>query len=164
MNHGFFTTRKLLTGDRLYADLQSVIAARFGAALTVRRDNDTWFGIVRTVDQNDWHFSWSIWLETRRKVEYRHSLNDFAMWTQAFVTESLAARYDAMLRDEGISDVWKPRPERFRTLRQYVDVVTCSLPGMRHWAVVTTRFAAIRSDLPDDLRAVISRPPKGATS
>lgn len=103
-NHGFITTKRQLTVEKLKAALDEINKRRFRGLLELPPDGDSGFVItVKDLVERP------IWVASRRKIEIRHSCGggDFAWWIDAVVLNDLALAFDGVISDEGVGDKWR---------------------------------------------------------
>lgn len=122
-NHGFVTTRKHLTIEKLGELLREIVDEKLDGKLNVVR-SDAQFYII--LQQENW---FPIWLRTRNKIEIRHSgRGDVAWWISDLLTNELAIRLDGTISDEGVEERWKGTPNKFDTFDAYLDYTVRHLP------------------------------------
>ncbi|CAB4196819.1 hypothetical protein UFOVP1290_339 [uncultured Caudovirales phage] len=124
-NHGFITTKKNLKKDNILLDLHEINQRRFKSSLSIEETNwsgrGAWY-ISYKVPGQDYREGFHIWLTSSRKIEHRHAHN-FAAYLETSFTEELGVKYNATMSDEGISDKWKPDPEKYKTYKLYYNEI-----------------------------------------
>ena len=137
-NHGFVTTRKHLTVEKIDADIRRLAAHYFGPAAAAEGPEDcdgmlaSWW-IYFNDDDNE---GFSVWLMTKRKLEFRHPLGSYGLrrWGQQIFTEELAAKYEGRISDQGWEGYERPDVEKINTYRKWVDLMLscCGEPAETH--------------------------------
>jgi hypothetical protein len=122
-NHGYITSRRHFKAEQIEKDLQEINERRFKGYLTIQPDSGcsekgSWF-----VSYNDnlYTTGFNIWIESQRKLEHRHT-SGWGYYVELVFCEELGAKYDATMSDGGISDRWKPCPEKYPTYRAWLDI------------------------------------------
>ena len=132
-NHGFITTRKFLKTEKIDADIREFVKKHFGDLADVEGPGEGWEGVRADWQiqfKGDDYSSFSVWLQTQRKLEFRHPRVRLSRWAQALVQEELATRYDGMISDEGVEGRWKPDVEKLNTYRKWVNLMTSHTPRL----------------------------------
>lgn len=115
-NHGFITTKRQLTVEKLKAALDEINKRRFRGLLELPKDGDSGFVItVKDLVERP------IWVASRRKIEIRHGGGggDFAWWIDAVVLNDLALAFDGVISDEGVGDKWRGVENKYPRYREF---------------------------------------------
>lgn len=140
-NHGFVTTRRKLTVERVDKDIREIVERRFKGLASVKLENfgppkdehERWamwdFTVPCTEDLKRGRFPWGfeIWFTTPHKLEFRHSFTgsqDWCSWAQCCVMEEeLAKLYNGWVSDEGVDNRWRGKPEKYPTFQSWLDIL-----------------------------------------
>jgi len=136
-NHGFVTTyRKILTPDRVDADVREIVERRFRGQLDIACEKLrnpprkgtygmwAWWelhpkGLLDTAREG-LHYDFEISLRSPYKLEFRHPHSDWGFWAQSCVfEEEFSFRYHGVVTDEGIADRWIATQERLLKYATY---------------------------------------------
>lgn len=150
-NHGFVTTRRILTPEVVDKDIREIVKRRFKdeveVTLTKHSEKpskhpfeghefwDIWAlwhfePKSRAIKEDRRHsFSFETWQMSHRKLEFRHPHGEWAWWAQMTIQNELAYKYDGTISDEGVEERWKVTPERLKKYYHYRDWVTKRYPG-----------------------------------
>lgn len=161
-NHGFLTTRKQLTPEGVDRDIKEILERRFRGAVTVefhdsglkeppKKEFAVWAGWhfkpKEGLLKDGYRFEFSAWLNSRRKMEFRHPPSDWAWWAQMIVQDELALKYDGTISDEGVSERWKATPEKIKKYFHYRDWVTKRWGPTGNIARIAARSALAKMEL-----------------
>lgn len=122
-NHGFVTTRRKLTWEKVDADIREINERRFDNILSIevekeRKKNAIHYYFLAPAGMHE--FGFSIWLVSPHKLEFRHPHSQWGWWAQVLVyTEELAAKYNGTISDEGVEEKWKGDPKKYPTFMSW---------------------------------------------
>jgi hypothetical protein len=110
-NHGYVTTRRKLTTDRLEELVEGIGRARFDGSLRISRDG----GNVVVED------GLSLRTVSGGKIEARNHLDgEYGDWIEAVVMNDLALALDGIISADGVNKTCKGVPGIYPTLRSYI--------------------------------------------
>lgn len=148
-NHGFVTTRRILTPEAVNEDIREIVARRLKDEVTIEfrtlsalpkktahegyESWDIWalwhFEPKKSPTiKEPWHYGFEAWQMSHRKLEFRHPHGEWAWWAQMIIQEELAYKYDGTVSDEGVEERWKITPQILRKYQHYRDWVTKRWP------------------------------------
>ena len=119
-NHGYITTKQILTMDKLFSMVEKINNDVLNGALKISRPNanikkDDVVFVEITKD-----LSRLLWLQTKKKIEIRHGGGgDVAWWIDSILTNDLAIAVDGKISDDGCDGKWDPIPGKYRTFLDY---------------------------------------------
>jgi hypothetical protein len=133
-NHGFLTTRKQLTPEQVDRDIKEIIERRLGGIIKVTFDtykdepskDGHWAGWQFKPKEGtvkEGHFEFGAWLNSRRKMEFRHPHGEWSWWAQMILQQELALKYNGTISDEGVEERWKVTPRQIKKYFHYRDWV-----------------------------------------
>ena len=147
-NHGYTTTKKFMSIEKIDADLREFIARHCGGIAEVEGPFDLedelagWF--VTFLD--DEYERFSVWLHSRRKLEFRHPLGaKVPYWAQALFQHEMAKKYNGRISDDGYEGSNDPDPEGMDTFTKYTDLMASIQPTAAARAL-TRRFYTMHLD------------------
>jgi hypothetical protein len=112
MNHAFVHVRANLDAKEVEAFLKDLVLRKWaGAVEVIPSSKDHW--LISAPGHGEFPFSLSIWIRSARKIEMRKCYGDPSSWLQAFIRDHLAAHFKGRCGDEGVSQKFKPEPDRF---------------------------------------------------
>jgi hypothetical protein len=146
-NHGFVTTKKWLTGDRLEKDLKEIIEERFQNKVPYTREDD-YFEI-------GFNYPWKFgcWIENCHKVEFRNPNADWCWWAMAVIQNELALRYNGLISDEGVGEKWKGVANKYPTFRNYIEARLAHMKNPTKWILKHLfLFCEVHSNAPKEVK------------
>jgi len=109
-NHSYIITRKNLSPTAIDENLNDILNRRFqGIFYSTMRGENWQIGCDELPDTNQF------WLKTRRTLEFRHAMPDWANWLEAVIQNELASKYDGYIKFEGVSGKEEPQKDKFPT-------------------------------------------------
>ena len=123
-NHSYVTTKKWMSVERVNDDLVDIMERRFKNIMKVDGPQD-YEGILGSWlmkpdieseihhligEAASLHWAFSVWLVTRRQLEFRHPHNELSWWAQNEIKIEFCHKYDGKIYDTGIDKKWKPDP------------------------------------------------------
>src|ERR1700727_681283 len=101
-NHGYITTKKNLSAERVAKDLEEINQRRFKGLLKIEdgaySDKGSWF--ISYLDPKENHAQgFNIWLTSKRRIEHRHT-RGWYFYLELVFSEELGAKYDAVFTDD----------------------------------------------------------------
>jgi len=116
-NHGFVTTNKWLTQDKVKEDIEEIISRCFKNKIFLVINGDNSFSI-------GFEYPWNItcWFENCHKVEFRNPAPDWCWWIMFVIQNELAIKYNGLISDEGTGEEkWKGIPNKYPTFKSYLN-------------------------------------------
>jgi hypothetical protein len=153
------TTRKQLTPDKVDRDIKEIVERRLGSIVEVTFETytkepvrgDYWagwrFSPKEGTVKEGYRFEFGAWLNSRRKMEFRHPHGDWSWWAQMIIQDELALKYDGTISDEGVSERWKVTPDKIKKYFHYRDWVTQRWAQTRNVALNVARRALAKIEL-----------------
>ena len=133
-NHGYVTTKKHMSIEKIDADLREFISRHCGGVATVEGPFDIsdelagW--LVKFLDDD--YATFQVWLHTRRKLELPHPMGaNVPYWAQTLFQHEMAAKYNGRVSDDGYEGHAKTDPDRINTYTKYVDLMLSHLTSKR---------------------------------
>jgi hypothetical protein len=143
-NHGYVTTRRILTPEEVDKDIREIVERRFKGHIDVEfkkllkdpkkssfRGYESWdiwalwvFSPKDKKFKKESRHCFEAWIMSQRKLEFRHPHGEWAWWGQMIVQEELAYKYGGTVSDEGVEERWKVTPEKLAKYRHYKDWIT----------------------------------------
>jgi hypothetical protein len=121
-NHGYVSTNRRLTGDKLHGLLQEINRDRFDGKLKITREEHGWDGKPTFEVEIADGLGRLFWLTSPGKIEHRHGPGgDFFWWVEFTIANELALRLKGTLSDEGVDNKWKGEPGWCPTFRSYLE-------------------------------------------
>lgn len=128
-NHGFVTTRKHLTGEKVDADLRVIVNRRFGNDFVVEYiphwEQGGWK--IKPSGDSPWFFEFTLWLAKRGTLEFRHPRSGWAYWAQQTIQDELAILYNGTISDEGVFEKWKVKKIEYPTYESWFKMLNSHL-------------------------------------
>ena len=149
-NHGFVTTKKWLTGDRVEEALKDILEERFESKIPYKRTND-YFEIGF---ECPWVFGF--WVENCHKLEFRHASPEWCWWVMCVIQNEFAIRYNGLISDEGVEEKWKGEPNKYPTFRSWIAIRYRNMKNPGKW--ILERLALLLegySSAPDEVKKMI---------
>jgi len=132
-NHAFVTSYKHFNGDQIEKDIQEILIRRFNNKIGYTRKNN--YFEIGFGDEPKHPWSFTMWIASRRKLEFRHPNGDWNHWIFSVVQDELACKYGGMISDEGVGGRWRGEQYRHPTFRSFLDEAYKNLPGMLRYAL-----------------------------
>lgn len=151
MNHCFASSQRVLTGDVLHEAIVEINQRRFAGIYEVIREGDNW----RIHHELGYNYGFSCWLRTKRKVEFRPEMGDWAHWVTAVFQAEIAAKFKGKCSDEGIPDIWVPDMGKFLTFKAYWDLIHRETVLEPEQVLEDARWARTFSRIPEVLRQFV---------
>jgi len=122
-NHGYVKSKRIFKKDEVFKEIQEINQRRFDGKLNIE-DSDygdlgSWF-ISHAVEESTEGFN--IWIASPKKLEHRHT-RCWATYLEIVFANELGVKYDGIMSDDGVSEKWKPRPEKYPTFLAWLDVL-----------------------------------------
>lgn len=146
-NHGFVTTKKWLTGDRVEKDIKEIIEERFKNKVPIVRTEDSF--------EIGFEYPWSFgcWVENCHKVEFRNPMPDWCWWVMAVIQNDLAIKYNGLISDEGVNGYWKGVQNKYPTFRLWVKARHAHMKNPGKWILENLMlYLELYSNAPDPVK------------
>lgn len=147
-NHGFVTSRKWFREGEIEEHLHDINQKRFKGLLKISKEEDaSW-----TIEIGKLAY-FSMWIENRNKLEFRHPYNFWMEWVMVVIQNILAHHYNGWISDEGLGEErWRGDPTKFQTYESFVDVFTEHVEDPVAKKIVRVGYMAWR---PESIRGVL---------
>ena len=135
-NHAFVTSRKHFNSDQIERDIQEILTRRFKNKVGYTRQND--YFEIGFGDKPEYPWSFTMWLASRRKLEFRHPVGDWNHWIFCVIQDEFACKYGGMISDEGVDGRWRGDPNKYLTFKNYIDEAYAHVPKILRYVIVGT--------------------------
>lgn len=126
-NHGYVTTRKHLSVEKVDAAIREIVTKHFGDEITKIEAGPGEGGDIKhswwIEFCDDEYRGFSVWLMSQRKLEFRHPLGmGVERWAQHIMVEELALKFEGMISDEGVpGERWAPEVDKIGTFYKWTN-------------------------------------------
>ena len=130
-NHGYVTSKRWFKADQIEEDLKEIVSRRFGFIPIKRDDNGFAIGF-------GYPYEVEMWVENVHKLEFRNPMPQWCWWIQTVIQNELAIKYNGIISDEGVSEKWKGKANKYPTYDDWLDVAGgMNLPKPLKWIIKT---------------------------
>ena len=128
-NHGYVTSGRIFKSDEVNSAINEINQRRFGNKLTIEHDKHGWFVGCKIFNKGydikkkskvKYEMGFDLWIETKRKLEFQHNIDDFVWYVESVFINELAHKYNGMISDDGVDEKWKPDLTKYKSYRQYL--------------------------------------------
>lgn len=151
MNHCFASSQRVLTGDILHEAIVEINQRRFDNIYEIIREGDNW----QIHHELGYNFGFSCWLRTKRKVEFRPEMGDWAHWVTAVFQSEIASKFKGKCSDEGVQDIWAPDMEKFPTFKAWWNLLHRSTVPDDLLSFVDAQWERTSTKIPEILRKFV---------
>jgi hypothetical protein len=131
-NHGYTTTKKHMTIEKIDADLREFSARHFGDIAEIEGPFDIQDELAGwLVKFNGCEYStFQVWLHTRQKLEFRHPMGFWVgYWGQSLFQHEMGEKYEGRISDDGYEGFSKPDTEKISTFTKYITLMVSMVPS-----------------------------------
>lgn len=114
-NHAYVTSRRWFKPDVVEREIREILKSIDVWGVVELSRDDKWFEVK--LDQE----YLSLWVETNRKLEFRHPRNHFLYWIMCVLQNEFAYKYDGWISDEGLGDErWRGEKNKYSTYEEFL--------------------------------------------